>query len=263
MKKLILIFLSLIVCVSLASCGECEHADANNDGICDECEWNYDHEHAYSTVWNFDQTHHWNDVMCGHSIPVKDMAPHSDSNSDGICDVCTWDYDHTHTYSEAWSHDGTNHWHASSCGHTGISVKDKAAHSDSNSDGICDVCTWDYDHTHTYASEWSRDGDYHWYAITCEHTGISVKDKAPHSDDNNDGLCDGCAWNYEHTHTFESEWTYDSENHWHAASCLHEIEVSGKAPHVDSDGDGVCDVCSEGSEPEVPGDIELPEIDFD
>ena len=263
MKKLILIFLSLIVCLSLASCGECEHIDENNDGICDECEWNYDHEHAYADAWSVNDTHHWKDVACGHSTSVKDKAEHTDTNSDGVCDGCLWDYDHTHTYSEAWSHDGTSHWHALTCEHTGAAVKDKAEHTDTNNDGICEGCSWDYDHAHTYAISWSLDDNYHWHALTCGHTGASVKDKAEHTDTNNDGLCDGCAWNFEHTHTFESEWSYDTNNHWHAASCIHEIEVSGKASHVDSDDNGICDVCGAGSKSDDSDEIEFPEMDFD
>ena len=34
---------------------------------------------------------------------------------------------HIHTYSEAWTKDETNHWHAATCGHKD-EVIDKAAH---------------------------------------------------------------------------------------------------------------------------------------
>ena len=35
-----------------------------------------------------------------------------------------------------------------------------------------------------------------------------------------------------HEHTFASEWTSDETNHWHAATCEHTTEVSGKAEHT-------------------------------
>ena len=34
-----------------------------------------------------------------------------------------------------------------------------------------------------------------------------------------------------HEHTYSSEWEYNANDHWHKASCEHENEVSGKAPH--------------------------------
>lgn len=46
-----------------------------------------------------------------------------------------------------------------------------------------------------------------------------------------------------HNHTFDSTWNYDEENHWHAANCGHSEEKSNLEKHVDSDSNGVCDVC--------------------
>ena len=34
-----------------------------------------------------------------------------------------------------------------------------------------------------------------------------------------------------HEHTFASKWTSDETNHWHAATCEHTTQVSGKAEH--------------------------------
>ncbi len=39
-----------------------------------------------------------------------------------------------------------------------------------------------------------------------------------------------------HTHTFAGEWKYDSDNHWHAATCEHTEEVIDKAEHTFDDG---------------------------
>lgn len=44
--------------------------------------------------------------------------------------------------------------------------------------------------------------------------------------------CDGEV----HSHTFETEWTTDADNHWHEASCEHTDVVSGLASHTWDDG---------------------------
>ena len=189
MKKIILLLLSFILAVVLVSCGECEHADENNDGVCDLCEYDYDHEHTYDEAWSHNTENHWHNVTCGHSIDAKDNGAHVDENNDGICDTCAWDYDHEHTYENVWSFDAENHWHGASCNHSAI--KDKDAHIDSNNDGICDTCAWDYDHEHTYDAEWTYDNESHWQAPSCSHE-IEIINKAPHSDSNSDGKCDIC-----------------------------------------------------------------------
>lgn len=43
-----------------------------------------------------------------------------------------------------------------------------------------------------------------------------------------------------HVHEYSSEWSYDEEYHWHAATCGHE-DVDGKALHALEN--GVCSVC--------------------
>lgn len=45
-----------------------------------------------------------------------------------------------------------------------------------------------------------------------------------------------------HQHTFSDGWTPDETYHWHAATCGHDKEVSGKAEHVYGN-DDICDVC--------------------
>ncbi len=36
------------------------------------------------------------------------------------------------------------------------------------------------EHTHTFATDWSSDADFHWHTATCKHTE-EIKDKAPHT----------------------------------------------------------------------------------
>ena len=121
------------------------------------------------------------------------------------------------------------------------------------------------EHVHTFAAEWTTDGENHWHAASCEHTE-EIADIAAHTDAGNDGVCDVCAKTYytpttpeqpeekpeekpetptpaPHTHTFATEWSSDKEEHWHAASCEHTEVVKDLAPHADDGNDGVCDTC--------------------
>ena len=103
---------------------------------------------------------------------------------------------HQHIYGDVWSMDETNHWHAATCKDGTDCAAAKAslnAHADADKNSVCDVCGYDYGHTHTYATEWSSDENGHWYAPTCECT-IAVKDQASHKDANNDGACDVCEY---------------------------------------------------------------------
>ncbi len=152
---------------------------------------------------------------------------------------------HQHTYGDAWQKDAQNHWHAATCtdGDDCTAAKtSEGAHVDANSDCVCDVCGYDYNHTHTYADAYSTDANNHWYAVTCG-CSVDAKDKAPHADTDNDGACNTCGYNGGHEHAYiTNAWATDGENHWHAASCNHSVSLD-KAEHVDENDDGACDVC--------------------
>ena len=151
---------------------------------------------------------------------------------------------HQHTYGDVWAKDADNHWHAATCtdGEDCAAAKASvAAHADSDNNRVCDVCGYDYDHTHTYATEYTADATSHWYAVTCGCT-IEVNGKAAHVDTANDGVCDVCAYDGGHTHSYvENAWAMDAENHWRAASCGHSV-VKDEEEH-DLDDMGLCSVC--------------------
>ena len=105
---------------------------------------------------------------------------------------------HTHTYSDLWSSDSQNHWHAATCEHTD-QKSGYAAHSDGDGDGKCDACGYIMEqtppeHTHTFESAWTSDETGHWHAATCEHTD-QKSGYAAHSDGDGDGKCDICGYN--------------------------------------------------------------------
>lgn len=275
MKKLLYLFLILVLSFSLWACGstECtEHIDENGDLLCDNCETGvpctaHVDENDDLSCDKCSQpvpcTNHKDDDgnivcdRCGASLPctlhkdsdknlVCDLCQaeiectHVDNNNDSICDIaaCGWNYGHTHTYKPNWSSDQTSHWHAPSCSHS-IEPKDKAAHKDADNDGACDVCSWNNNHTHTYDTEsWEKNESEHWHKATCGH---SVKsDKAAHVDEN--GICSVCGYVL-CTHEFDAEnWMSDENGHWHPAKCEHTTAQGDVIPHTYND-DGICTVC--------------------
>lgn len=97
-------------------------------------------------------------------------------------------------------------------------------------------------HTHTYEETLSADAQGHWYDATCDCEDVQI-DKIAHTDANNDGICDECAFT-NHTHTYETEtWANDAEKHWRAPTCGHDVIGIEIAEHDDSDFNGQCDTC--------------------
>ncbi len=206
-----------------------------------------EHEHTFDTKWMNDAAEHWHQATCEHTEEVADKAPHEDANGDDICDVCGYIAEHEHTYETTWSWNETTHYHKNSCGHADVEKyrSDIAAHVDNNNDSICDVCTYDYDHEHTYATEWTpaaNAADGHWHAATCGHD-VAGADLTDHIDADNDAVCDECGWDYDHEHTYAEEFTTDANEHWREVTCGHDIPAGEKNIHKDADGDKKCDAC--------------------
>lgn len=134
-NKIIRIFLlALIAALSLASCGEttgdgcehtfaetwssdatnhwhaatCEHGevkdalaahvDVDEDGKCDDCEYEVGHTHSYADNWSVDETSHWKAPTCTHASEKVQLSLHVDDDTDGKCDVCEG---HVHTLDSA------------------------------------------------------------------------------------------------------------------------------------------------------------------
>lgn len=91
-------------------------------------------------------------------------------------------------------------------------------------------------HTHTWATEWSSDGESHWHACTGEGC-TAIADEALHTWDEGEVTeqatydapgkevftCTVCGYEREETiaqlqHNYSTEWTYDDDNHWHACT---------------------------------------------
>ena len=111
---------------------------------------------------------------------------------------------HTHTYSEQWSHNDTDHWHACT-GADCDEVTDKAAH------------TWDNGNI-TKEPTCTAKGEKTYTCTVCSATKTEEIATTEH--------------------TFSDKWESDETYHWH--KCINCDEISGKAEHTYTDGVCVC-----------------------
>ena len=276
-----------------------EEAEGSKERSCSVCGYTATeaieklaHTHKFATDWTKDETNHWHASICGHITEVSGKAEHTfgdwtvtkeateevEGGKERSCSVCGYKATevieklaHTHKFATAWTKDETYHWYASTCGHI-TEVSGKAKHTfgdwtvtkeateeaEGSKERSCSVCGYTATevieklaHTHKFAEEWTRDETNHWHAATCEHT-TEVSGKAKHTfgdwtvtkeateeaEGSKERSCSVCGYTateaiekLAHTHKFATDWTKDETNHWHAATCEHTSEVSGKAEH--------------------------------
>ena len=170
---------------------------------------------------------------------------------------------HRHVFAKEWTKDANYHWHGATCRHTS-EVSDKAAHTfgdwtttkeateeaEGTKERSCTVCGYTatekiakLPHTHTFATEWSKDKDNHWYAATCGHEvtegkaahtfgeWTTTKEATEEAEGSKEKTCTACGEKateaiekLPHTHKFAEEWSKDETYHWHASTCGHEDE---------------------------------------
>lgn len=116
------------------------------------------------------------------------------------CTICGYGVQPEHTFSDEWSYDEVDHWHA--CTEEG--------------------CNWTKDQAEHEWSEWEGHGTYHErHCTVCEKTERENHELP-------DGKCDKCGYTM---HGAKNEWKYDETNQWHG--CLFEgcTEKLGEAKH--------------------------------
>lgn len=104
------------------------------------CDKTASHSHSYDeSEWAKDATKHWHQATCNCENVYADVAGHTDANHDGVCDVCGYVFDetHTHDYENDWTSDASGHWHKADCFHD---VKGDFATHTPNAIGDCTVC---------------------------------------------------------------------------------------------------------------------------
>ena len=139
---------------------------------------------------------HANTCSCGaHDTPVAHTPDRAEATeTDPIkCTVCGYVIEpvkgHVHDHGTAWESDANEHWNECACG----DKANKAAHTDSDTNGKCDVCGADVpvappSHTHDYGTIWKTDANNHWKECECGEKS----ENAAHIDGNGDSKCDTC-----------------------------------------------------------------------
>ncbi len=74
-----------------------EHTDADENGICDTCEYEMGHTHTFEDVWQSDENSHWKNPTCSHTNERGELGQHADDDLNAECDVCGG---HSHTIND-------------------------------------------------------------------------------------------------------------------------------------------------------------------
>ena len=98
----------------------------------------------------------------------------------------------------------------------------------------------DNEHEHIYG-EWQNDEINHWRDYICTWDTYDEDTLAEHFDNDNDGLCDVCAYEMGDNHPVK--YVGFSEGHTMVALCGCCDTPDVIDPHVDSDNDTLCDLC--------------------
>ena len=166
------------------------------------------HEHTFSESWASDAQNHWHAATCEHADEKDSLAAHTwgtpnvtknptctEKGSQTLtCTVCGYSKTEAipaagHTWSEAWEHDETYHWHLSSCEHEGLKgsfephewknpvVTKEATCTEEGSvtyTCICGATKTEPIPCHTFATTWTSNDTYHWHEATCGHDAVSA-----------------------------------------------------------------------------------------
>ena len=246
------------------------------------------HTHKFATDWTKDETNHWHASTCGHEVTegktahtfgdwttTKEASCTEEGNKTRTCEVCKKEVTEKidakgHNYSETWTKDETNHWHASTCGHEvtegktahtfgdWTTTKEASCTEEGNKTRTCEVCKKEVIEKidakgHNYSETWTSDETNHWHATTCGHEVTEgktahtfgdwtiTKEPTEEAEGSREKSCTVCEYTVpeviaklEHTHKFAIEWTKDETNHWHASTCGHEV-TEGKTAHTFGD----------------------------
>ena len=182
-------------------------------------------KHTYSSEWKFDETVHWHECMTKKHSDVADKADHTFDEgvittppteaAEGVktltCTVCGYQTTQSvpklgHTFDmDNWKFDAQTHWHPATCAHTDLK-KDEAEHA------------WNEGVVTTQPTE-TTEGVKTYTCTVCGNTKTATIGKL------------------DHVHTFDmSKWGYDTENHWHPATCGHTDEKKDLGAHVWNEG---------------------------
>ena len=182
-------------------------------------------KHNFSSEWKNDEQYHWHECVTKKHTDVADKADHTfdagvvtkdpTEAEEGVktftCTVCGYQKTEAvpklgHTFDmNKWKYDDENHWHPATCGHTD-EKKDLGAH------------VWNEGVVTTEPTE-TEEGVKTYTCTTCGKTKTATIGRL------------------DHVHTFDmTKWSYDTENHWHPATCGHADEKKDLGAHAWNEG---------------------------
>ena len=134
MKKLkpkFLLSVLSVVCISLTSCNNQSSTTTSSSSslTTTTTTTTSNHEHTYSSSYEYDDTYHWHPSTCGHDVrsgeakhnftsTVTDPTYEQGGYTTYTCSTCGYSYIDNetnkleHNYSSTWSYDEYSHWHA-------------------------------------------------------------------------------------------------------------------------------------------------------
>ncbi len=170
------------------------------------------HTHSASSVWEYNETHHWNDCVADDGQEFN-KAEHSFDNACDTDCACGYVRTITHDFSGAYVTDENQHWHVCETDCCDVTDEKQNHVFDNACDTTC-VCGYVRTITHEYSESWTYDKSQHWHVCKTENCG-ATDEKQSHVFDN---TCDtDCACGYVRSvpHDFTGEWQKDASGHWH------------------------------------------------
>ncbi|GEM_PF-6100973 len=245
MKKLI-VLVSATLFLGISSCGEAPHV------------------HSFSKDYTYDGTGHWHAATCEHIDEIDGFEVHdftswriiSETLEERNCKVCDYVETQPHVHgvdTSVYEHNEEYHWHPSTCGHSSAISYEPHSYVDEiitpvsfEADGktrhTCSECGYSYIETipqleHTYASIYSYDENYHYYACTdAGYEDLRDQEEAHQygnwsivNEDEEERYCSICHYRQvkAHVHSFdESRYESDENYHWHPSTCGHDDTVN-------------------------------------
>lgn len=214
-------------------------------------------------AWVVDGDKCWQECRGDGCDYTANIGTHADSgDADYACDRCG---EHIHSMT-AMAHDDAQHWTV--CADTecpNAMIGEKVDHSwtvdTANTDAtvekyICACGASKSEHAHAWGSEWGYDAQNHWHE--CENEGCTAenadkdaygahswtKDTAASTDANAVYTCVCGQTKTDHSHVWNTTYSYDGYSHWYACSDTTCSSTNGSAKHTDYNGDNVCDVAA-------------------
>lgn len=189
------------------------------------------HVHQFSSDWSHDDTYHWHPATCGDTEEVDSKGEHvweykaSDNGAKHIktCKTCGYSIEEVHNLEPYMTEDKSKHYQE--CKHcdykteetdhtfTAAVTEDKSKHQES-----CSVCGYKKDATaHVFPENWTIDKDSTEDEQGLKHRTCSVCD---YKETEVIGLKD-------HTHKWKSEYSWNTEDHWHDCEKYPKCTVKG------------------------------------